>query len=209
MAFTKEQAQEIKKQLYTEIKKMPNADHAQIQEYIASLDEGQLEEFLATNNIQLDKTTTNTNEAKEQLIFQAIVAGKIPSYKIAENEKAIAILEINPLAPAHVLIIPKEKFTIEKIPKKAFSLAQKVAKKIQLKLKPIEVKIETFNLQGYAALNVIPIYNDKPLKKEKAKEEDLKKIQHMLEIKKEEKVIKKVKSQKKENEIKPRVPRFY
>ncbi|MEK6871999.1 MAG: HIT domain-containing protein [Nanoarchaeota archaeon] len=209
MAFTKVQAEEIKKQLFLEIKKMPNADHEQIEQYIASLDEKQLEEFLKTNNIQLaDSMQDNSPSEKEPFIFQAIVENKLNSYKIAENEMAIAILEINPLAPAHTLVIPKEKYDIEKIPKKAFSLAQKIAKKIKIKLKPLEVKIETFQLQGYAALNVIPLYKNKPLKKEKEKEENLQKMQMLLEIKKEEKIIKK-RASSKEKEIKPRAPKFY
>jgi len=41
-------------------------------------------------------------------IFSRIVAGEIPSYKIAENEKFYAFFDINPLAPGHTLVIPKK-----------------------------------------------------------------------------------------------------
>ena len=41
-------------------------------------------------------------------IFCKIVNGEIPSYKIYEDEKIMAFLDINPYAPGHTLIIPKE-----------------------------------------------------------------------------------------------------
>lgn len=40
-------------------------------------------------------------------IFTKIIRGEIPSYKIAENEKFFAFLDINPLVPGHTLVIPK------------------------------------------------------------------------------------------------------
>ncbi len=40
-------------------------------------------------------------------IFTKIIAGEIPSYKIAENDKFFAFLDIFPLAEGHVLVIPK------------------------------------------------------------------------------------------------------
>lgn len=41
-------------------------------------------------------------------IFSRIVAGEIPSYKIAENEDCYAFLDINPLKKGHTLVIPKK-----------------------------------------------------------------------------------------------------
>ncbi len=40
-------------------------------------------------------------------IFSKIINGDIPSYKIAENEKFIAFLDIQPLVTGHVLVVPK------------------------------------------------------------------------------------------------------
>ncbi len=40
-------------------------------------------------------------------IFSMIVAGDIPSYKVAENDQFYAFLDINPLAKGHTLVIPK------------------------------------------------------------------------------------------------------
>ena len=41
-------------------------------------------------------------------IFCKIVNGEIPSYKIYEDEKIMAFLDINPYSPGHTLVIPKE-----------------------------------------------------------------------------------------------------
>jgi histidine triad (HIT) family protein len=40
-------------------------------------------------------------------IFSKIIAGQIPAYKIAENEKFFAFLDIFPLVRGHVLVVPK------------------------------------------------------------------------------------------------------
>ncbi len=40
-------------------------------------------------------------------IFSRIVKGEIPCYKIAENERFFAFLDINPVAKGHTLVIPK------------------------------------------------------------------------------------------------------
>ncbi len=41
-------------------------------------------------------------------IFSKIVAGEIPAYRIAESDRFLAFLDINPQAPGHTLVIPKE-----------------------------------------------------------------------------------------------------
>ena len=41
-------------------------------------------------------------------IFSKIVAGEIPSYKVAEDENFYAFLDINPMAKGHTLVVPKK-----------------------------------------------------------------------------------------------------
>lgn len=41
-------------------------------------------------------------------IFTKIINGKIPSYKVAENEKFYAFLDINPNSKGHTLVVPKK-----------------------------------------------------------------------------------------------------
>ena len=40
-------------------------------------------------------------------IFTRIIKGEIPSYKVAENDKFYAFLDINPLQKGHTLVVPK------------------------------------------------------------------------------------------------------
>jgi len=44
----------------------------------------------------------------ENCIFCKIVKGEIPCYKVYENDKFLAFLDINPQSPGHVQVIPKE-----------------------------------------------------------------------------------------------------
>lgn len=41
-------------------------------------------------------------------IFSRIISGEIPCYKVAENERFFAFLDINPLAKGHTLVVPKQ-----------------------------------------------------------------------------------------------------
>jgi len=41
-------------------------------------------------------------------VFCKIINGEIPSYKIYEDDKILAFLDVNPVSPGHTLIIPKE-----------------------------------------------------------------------------------------------------
>lgn len=43
----------------------------------------------------------------EETIFTKIIKGDIPCYKIAENEKFLAFLDISPVAKGHTLVVPK------------------------------------------------------------------------------------------------------
>jgi len=186
MTFTKEQAEQIKKQLLTQVEQLQTENKEEIKTHIKSLDEAGLEEFLKQNNIQMsDSPEQSTNQATkpDKPIFELIIKGEIPSYKIAENDKSIAILEINPVSKGHCIILPKKKLTAEKIPKSAMTLAQKIAKRIKIKLKPEEIKIETSNFQNYAFINIIPLYKDTKLEKKQASEEELKKLKSKLETK--------------------------
>lgn len=42
-------------------------------------------------------------------VFEKIIDGELPSEKVFENEKVIAIKDIAPKAPVHILIVPKKR----------------------------------------------------------------------------------------------------
>ena len=48
----------------------------------------------------------------EQCIFCHIIAGRVASKKVYEDDKTIAILDINPANPGHILLLPKEHLAI-------------------------------------------------------------------------------------------------
>ena len=69
-------------------------------------------------------------------IFSKIIAGEIPSYKIAENEHFFAFLDIFPLAEGHVLVVPKQEID------RFFDLDEHYLSEILLFAKPIAKAIE-------------------------------------------------------------------
>lgn len=69
-------------------------------------------------------------------IFSRIIAGEIPSYKIAENEKFFAFLDIMPLVPGHTLVVPKQE--VDKI----FDMPQDHLAEMLLFAQPIARAIE-------------------------------------------------------------------
>lgn len=44
----------------------------------------------------------------EDCVFCKIIKGEIPSTKVYEDEKVIAFNDINPIAPIHILVVPKQ-----------------------------------------------------------------------------------------------------
>ncbi len=197
MALTQEQTGQIKEQLFQQIESsnLPNKD--EIRQQIQNMNEEQLEEFLKQQQAQQPQTESSPQGS--QCIFCSIINNDVPSNKIAENKKAIAILEINPVSKGHSLIIPIEHSPIEKLPASVLELAKKVAKKIKSKLKPEDIKIETSNFQGHAIVNIIPIYKDEKLEKKKAETEELEELQKQLETKKRGSRTLKIKTQTKSN----------
>ncbi len=69
-------------------------------------------------------------------IFSKIIAGEIPSYKIAENDQFFAFLDIFPMAKGHVLVVPKTETD------KFFDLGDDYLAALLLFAKPIAKAIE-------------------------------------------------------------------
>ncbi len=70
---------------------------------------------------------------KQQNIFYQIAQGKIPAKKVHEDDICLAILDINPAAPGHVVLFPKEPYIImpqvpEDVLKHLFVVAKKISK---------------------------------------------------------------------------------
>ena len=180
--LTDEQVESMKSQLIKQIEASFPEDKKEFAvSQIEAMDAEQLENFLIKNNlIRKDGTTLTSGQ---QCVFCSIVFGDINSYKIAENSKAIAVLEINPVSRGHSLIIPKEHIATQKaLPKEAAKLSKKISSLIKSRLKPKEIKIASSNVFGHQIFNVIPIYEgeENPTERKQASPEELTELQEIL-----------------------------
>ena len=123
-------------------------------------------------------------------IFSKIIAGEIPSYKIAENEKFFAFLDIFPLRAGHTLVVPKaEVDNLFDLPdeylKEMLVFARPIAKAIERSFNCNRCGIEVIGLEvPHAHMHLIPINsaNDLNFTKEKLKlsADEMKKIQEKI-----------------------------
>ncbi len=176
--LTPEQIENIKKQLIQQIEKsFPEDKKAFAKSQIEAMNSEQLEGFLNQNKLM------KTPQRSQECVFCSIVSGSISSYKISENSKAVAVLEINPVSRGHSIIIPKEHIsTSEKIPQSVFSLAKKASGILKEKLKPKNVTIASSDLFGHEIINIIPVYENENQGSERkpATQEELKELQKIL-----------------------------
>lgn len=98
-------------------------------------------------------------------IFSKIIAGDIPSYKIAENDKFFAFLDIFPLRQGHVLVVPKtEVDNLFDLPaeylQEMLLFAQPIAKAIEKSFNCNRCGISVIGLEvPHAHIHLIPINN--------------------------------------------------
>ncbi len=123
-------------------------------------------------------------------IFSRIIAGDIPSFKIKENEKFIAFLDIEPLVKGHVLVVPKTE--VDKI----FDVPDEYLAEMLVFAKPIAHAIErAFDCRRcgicvvglevpHAHMHLVPINSSNDLNftrpKLKCSGEELKAVQEKL-----------------------------
>lgn len=96
-------------------------------------------------------------------IFSKIIAGTIPSYKIAESDRFVAFLDIAPMVKGHVLVVPKiEVDKIFDLPVEYLAsmlvFAQPIAKAIEAAFDCKRCGIEVIGLDvPHAHMHLIPI----------------------------------------------------
>ena len=106
----------------------------------------------------------------EKTIFEKIIAGDIPSYKVYEDDKVYAMLDIKPLSDGHVLVIPKKPIDLLwNLPDDEYdylwNISKKIAQKIQQVFKPLRVGavVEGFGVP-HAHIHLVPLYGSEVLK---------------------------------------------
>jgi len=66
-----------------------------------------------------------------QTIFDRILSGEIPCYRVYEDEHVLAFMDLYPLAPGHTLIIPKHHASdVHELPDEAFAAVGRVVPRI-------------------------------------------------------------------------------
>lgn len=110
-------------------------------------------------------------------IFSRIIQGEIPCYKIAEDERFFAFLDINPVAKGHTLVVPKQEtdyiFNLDdETLGQMMVFAKQVAQRIQNAIPCKRIAIAVIGLEvPHAHIHLVPITNEGDLdfKKEHVK----------------------------------------
>ncbi len=96
-------------------------------------------------------------------IFSRIIAGEIPCYKIAEDERFFAFLDINPMTKGHTLVIPKVEedyiFNLnDEMLAEMMVFAKKMAKAIEKSVECVRIGVAVIGLEvPHAHIHLIPI----------------------------------------------------
>ncbi len=124
-----------------------------------------------------------------ECLFCNIVSGDPPSFKVWEDENFIAFLDIMPVNPGHILLIPKshteEVFDLSNdLYDGIFRVMKKLAEPLKraTSAKRIGVAIEGLEVP-HVHIHLVPIYNNNelnPLRARSASAEDLIKMQGIL-----------------------------
>ena len=99
-------------------------------------------------------------------IFSRIINGEIPCYKIAENDKFFAFLDINPVQKGHTLVVPKKEvdyiFDIDDNDIQEMMLfAKQVAVKIKEAIPCTKVGVAVIGLEvPHAHIHLVPMQNE-------------------------------------------------
>lgn len=102
-------------------------------------------------------------------IFSKIAAGEIPSYKVAENDKFYAFLDINPLVKGHTLVIPREEtdyiFDLSDADLAEMTVfAKQVATAIKKAFPCIKVGMAVLGLEvPHAHIHLVPMQSEKDM----------------------------------------------
>lgn len=108
-------------------------------------------------------------------IFSRIAAGEIPSYKVAEDDRHFAFLDINPVAKGHTLVIPRREvdYLFDLTGQEYADLmmfAKRVAAKLQKTIPCKRIGVAVMGLEvPHAHIHLIPINSEADMDFRKAK----------------------------------------
>ena len=99
-------------------------------------------------------------------IFSKIISGDIPSYKIAEDDKFYALLDINPMTKGHTLVVPKQEidyiFDLDDVLLgEMIIFSKRVALAIEKAISCTRVGMMVIGLEvPHAHIHLVPIQNE-------------------------------------------------
>ena len=99
-------------------------------------------------------------------IFSKIILGDIPSYKIAEDDKFYAFLDINPMAKGHTLVVPKQEIDYifdldDELLGEMILFAKRVSLAIEKAINCKRVGVMVIGLEvPHAHIHLVPIQNE-------------------------------------------------
>lgn len=119
-------------------------------------------------------------------VFSKIIAGEIPSYKVAEDDKHYAFLDISPVAAGHTLVVPKHEVDyIFDLPQQEYAELMAFARRVAESMKAVmpckRIGVAVMGLEvPHAHIHLIPINNESDMnfftEKKQLPAEDMKAI---------------------------------
>ena len=119
-------------------------------------------------------------------LFTRIINGEIPCYKVAENDKFIAFLDINPMKKGHTLVVPKEEkdyifHNSDEVLSEILLFAKKVAAALEKTIECERIGLMVLGLEvPHTHIHLIPMQSEQDVdfRREKLKltEEEFKEI---------------------------------
>ncbi len=125
-------------------------------------------------------------------IFTRIINGEIPCYKVAEDDRYFAFLDINPLTKGHTLVVPKQEtdyiFDLDdKTLGDMMIFAKKIACKIKEKIDCKRVAVVVLGMEvPHAHIHLIPINSEQEVdfhrEKLKLTPEEFQKVAELIQL---------------------------
>ena len=125
-------------------------------------------------------------------IFTRIINGEIPCYKVTEDDRYFAFLDINPLTKGHTLVVPKQEtdyiFDLDdKMLGDMMIFAKKIARKIKEKIACKRVAVVVLGMEvPHAHIHLIPINSEQEVdfhrEKLKLTPEEFQKVAELIQL---------------------------
>lgn len=125
-------------------------------------------------------------------IFTRIINREIPCYKVAEDDRYFAFLDINPLTKGHTLVVPKQEtdyiFDLDdKMLGDMMIFAKKIARKIKEKIDCKRVAVVVLGMEvPHAHIHLIPINSEQEVdfhrEKLKLTPEEFQKVAELIQL---------------------------